>query len=195
MPRPPSFDRNAALDAALKLFWRRGYTATSLPELLQAMDIARSSFYASFIDKRTLYLECLELFGNRTRAILVSAAAEDDELGAIQQFFYQTITGAPEHRLSCGCLMVNSILELADVDYGIKNCAQAKLDEIEIEFERLLHSAKQHGRLPGSHSSKTLARTLMTLNLGIRVESRKRSNPVELQHAIDTSLALMGLAA
>ena len=195
MPRPTSFDRDTALDAALKLFWRRGYTATSLAELLQAMGIARSSFYAAFGDKRSLYLESLQLFGDRTRDILTSAANKGDELGAIRQFFHQTITETPAHRLSWGCMMVNSILELTDVDSGIKDCAQAKLDDIEDEFERLLARARRQGKLPGDHSTRELARTLMTLNLGIRVESRKRSNPAQLQHTIDTSLALFGLAA
>ena len=64
MARPPEFDRRKTLEAAMKLFWVRGYTATSLPDLLEAMGIARSSFYASFHTKRKLFTECLELSGD-----------------------------------------------------------------------------------------------------------------------------------
>lgn len=195
MPRPPSFDRNNALDAALKLFWRRGYGATALPDLLQAMAISRSSFYASFGDKHSLYLECLELFGNRTLDILLGAASPDHELAAIPEFFHKTITQAPPQRVKWGCMMVNSILELADVDPEIKALAEAKLDAIEGEFARILAAARQQGRLTGTHSTKDLARALMTLNEGIRVESRKCCDPRQLQQTIDTSLSLMGLAA
>ena len=64
MARPPEFDRTKALEAAMKLFWIRGFTATSLPDLLEAMGIARSSFYASFRTKRDLFTEWLSALLN-----------------------------------------------------------------------------------------------------------------------------------
>ena len=67
MARSPGFDRTKVLEAAMILFWARGYTATSLPDLLDTMGIARSSFYASFRSKRELFIECLELFGRLLR--------------------------------------------------------------------------------------------------------------------------------
>ncbi|MEH6586016.1 MAG: TetR/AcrR family transcriptional regulator [Halioglobus sp.] len=195
MARKPSFNREQAVDAALKLFWRRGYAATSLPELLQTMGVARSSFYATFTDKRSLFIECLELFGERTRAILVQAAASGDNLGAIKQFFNETVTKASQPRVSSGCMMVNTILELADVDAELKSHAQEKLDEIQDEFQRLLTNAQNTGELKSSRHPEDLAEALMTLNLGIRVQSRKQSNRARLQQSIDTSLALFGIAA
>ena len=70
MPRNLEFDRSRTLEAAMKLFWSRGYVATSLAELLDTMSIARSSFYASFGDKRSLFIECLDLFALRTLEFL-----------------------------------------------------------------------------------------------------------------------------
>ena len=54
MARPLEFNRSQATNQALVLFWRKGYQASSLADLLAAMGIARSSFYAAFTDKRTL---------------------------------------------------------------------------------------------------------------------------------------------
>lgn len=195
MARKPSFNREQAVDAALKLFWRRGYAATSMPELLQTMGVARSSFYATFTDKRSLFIECLELFGERTRTILVEAAASGDNLGAIKQFFSTTVTDASQARVSSGCMMVNTVLELADVDAELKNHAQKKLDEIQHEFQHLLTKAQIAGELTSSHQPAELAEALMTLNLGIRVQCRKQSNRARLQQSINTSLALFGIAA
>ncbi|MFM8354230.1 MAG: TetR/AcrR family transcriptional regulator, partial [Gammaproteobacteria bacterium] len=56
MSRPIEFDRSKALDKAVALFWRKGYQATSLTDLLAAKQIGRSSFYAAFTDKRSLFL-------------------------------------------------------------------------------------------------------------------------------------------
>ncbi|MEO1614161.1 MAG: helix-turn-helix domain-containing protein [Pseudomonadota bacterium] len=54
----------------MSLFWRQGYQATSLADLLAAMEIGRSSFYAAFTDKRSLFIECLDLFSSRTIDLL-----------------------------------------------------------------------------------------------------------------------------
>ena len=70
MSRPIEFDRPKAVNRALVLFWRKGYQATSLTDLLETMDIGRSSFYAAFKDKRTSNIECLDLFADRTFHLL-----------------------------------------------------------------------------------------------------------------------------
>ncbi len=195
MARPRSFDREQARDAGLKLFWRQGYLATSLPDLLTEMGMARSSFYATFSDKRSLFIECLELFGDRTRQILLDADGTGKHLVAIRHFFNATVTNAPLRKVSMGCLMVNSILELADADPQLKDLAQHKLDQIQAEFERLLVSAQHTGEMAQSQNSSDLAEALMTLNLGIRVQSRKHQNRSQLQQSIDTSLAAFGISA
>ena len=195
MPRQPEFTREHAVDAALKLFWRRGYTATSLPELLQAMGIARSSFYGSFSDKRSLYIECLELFGDRTRAILTDVAGSGDGLAAITAFFDATVLDVPNHRLTRGCMMVNTVLELADVDPELQALGRRKLDQVQEEFERLLQNAIDRGDLNIKPTASELAEVLMTLNLGLRVQSRKQPDRAKLNQTINTSLAMIGLAA
>ncbi|MEO1614160.1 MAG: helix-turn-helix domain-containing protein, partial [Pseudomonadota bacterium] len=59
----------------MSLFWRQGYQATSLADLLAAMEIGRSSFYAAFTDKRSLFIECLDLFSSRTIDLLYRSRA------------------------------------------------------------------------------------------------------------------------
>ena len=70
MPRPIEFDRSKAVNRALVLFWQKGYQATSLSDLLETTNISRSSFYAAFTDKRIFYIECLDLFAERTLELL-----------------------------------------------------------------------------------------------------------------------------
>ena len=70
MARPIAFNRPKAVNRALLMFWRKGYQATSLADLLEAMHISRSSFYAAFIDKRSFFIECLDLWAARTMHLL-----------------------------------------------------------------------------------------------------------------------------
>jgi len=73
MARPLEFDRPQTVNKALVLFWRKGYQATSLADLLAAMGIRRSSFYGAFTDTCSLFVECLDLFSARTLEILQRA--------------------------------------------------------------------------------------------------------------------------
>jgi TetR/AcrR family transcriptional regulator, transcriptional repressor for nem operon len=62
MPRPKEFDRNAAVERAMSVFWLKGYAATSTDDLLRAMKIGRQSMYDTFGDKWRLYVEALERY-------------------------------------------------------------------------------------------------------------------------------------
>src|SRR5258707_14282713 len=62
MARPKEFDRDAAVERAMSVFWLKGYAATSTDDLLRAMKIGRQSMYDTFGDKRRLYIEALERY-------------------------------------------------------------------------------------------------------------------------------------
>ncbi|TAL98947.1 MAG: TetR/AcrR family transcriptional regulator, partial [Rhodanobacter sp.] len=116
MARTIEFNPASARDNALVLFWRKGYQATSLADLLEAMAISRSSFYATFVDKRSLFLACLDLFAQRTIGMLAQARAELPPLEALQTFYARNFVGARGNRSRWGCMLVNTALEMADVD-------------------------------------------------------------------------------
>ena len=76
--RPRSFDRDAALQAAMRVFWREGYQGASIADLTGAMGIAPPSLYAAFGDKRALYLEALALYGETMGTALWAVLADGD---------------------------------------------------------------------------------------------------------------------
>ena len=195
MSRPLEFDRDTALKAAMQLFWRKGYSATSMAELLEVMGIGRSSFYAAFTDKRSLFIETLQLFGERTRLILVQARAERGPAAAIAEFFDYTLLQVPMRRARRGCMMVNTILELADVDDELGDLATTHLKQVEREFEDCFAAAQAAGELPADRSPAQLAGCLMLVNQGLRVASRKRVSRRELAGTLDTALSLLQLPA
>ena len=116
MARAIEFDAAKARYKALLLFWQRGYQATSLPDLLAAMDISRSSFYAAFGCKRALFVACMDLFAERTQRVLLTARAEKTPLEALEFFFERHLSRPARGRASLGCMLVNTVLELAGVD-------------------------------------------------------------------------------
>lgn len=190
MARTLEFDRNVAMNKALALFWRKGYQAASLPELLEAMEIGRSSFYATFGDKRSLFLECLELFGKRTKGILLRMRDEHAPLEAMRRFFEYTATEQPGQRTEWGCMLVNTVLELAGVDDDLSARASGLLAVVQAEFESCFRDT---GVAPKRASE--LASFLMLFNEGIRVSSRRRVARNQQLSDIETTFRMIASVA
>ncbi|MFZ4409612.1 MAG: TetR/AcrR family transcriptional regulator [Paracraurococcus sp.] len=172
MARPTEFDRSKAVNKALVLFWRKGYQASSMADLLAAMGIGRSSFYAAFTDKRSLFVECLDLFAERTMDLLRRARTEMPPIDALQSFFERNFIGAPGAGAASrhwGCMLVNTVLEMAGVEDELATRASRHLREMEGFFQACLRDA---GAAPGR--AEELAAMLMLFNEGIRVSSRRR---------------------
>lgn len=194
MPRPLEFDRERALIAAMKVFWSQGYEATSLSTLLDAMAIARSSFYCSFGNKKTLFVECLELFGQRTRAL---ATGNDNPHAPATQliwdFFDASVLRPPQARLQLGCLLVNSILELADTQPALSALAAQQLGHIQQHFEQALRSAEINTQWHSRLNAQQAAQYLMLINQGVRVQARKGVARAELWASVENALRLIEL--
>ncbi|WP_161624275.1 TetR/AcrR family transcriptional regulator [Spongiibacter marinus] len=192
MARPTQFDRESALDKATKLFWTQGYHATSLSMLLERMGIARSSFYASFVDKRSLFIECLQRFGQRTVAE-IPADNDDAPLSVIPRFFQATLLDVEAEQLQKGCMLVNSVLELANTDPTLSELSAAQLSVVQNIFEQALSAAAKQGKFTSTLTPSEIAEQLMIINQGLRVQSRKGIDNKQLWASFLTSLKLLGL--
>lgn len=118
--RPRGFDDAEALNAAMMLFWRKGYRVTSMDDLVETMGVPRASIYQVFGDKRTLFIQCLDLYGSRfaERMKQVMATEPDGKraLGAILNASADRLTsstGPP------GCLRCEATAELMGTDTAL----------------------------------------------------------------------------
>jgi len=189
MARPIEFDRPKAVNRALALFWSKGYQATSLAGMLAAMDISRSSFYAAFTDKRSLFVECLDLFSTRTLDMLQRERAEMPPIDALQSFFERNFVGshgAGAVRGHWGCMLVNTVLEMAGVDDDLAVRASHHLGGMQCVFQVYLQDA---GAEPAR--AEELAAMLMLFNEGIRVSSRRRLPDAQHLQPIATTFRLI----
>jgi TetR/AcrR family transcriptional repressor of nem operon len=184
--RPIEFDRPQAVNRALALFWRQGYQATTLADLLQAMGIGRSSFYAAFTDKRTFFIECLDLWAERTLDLIEHARAQRPPVDALQDFFERSFIAARGAKAHWGCMLVNTVLEMAGVDEELAARASHHLGEMQRVFQACLRDA---GATPAR--AEELAAMLMLFNEGIRVSSRRRLPEAQHLQPIATTFRLI----
>ncbi len=186
MARPLEFNHQQAVDKALLLFWRKGYQATSMSDLVDTMEISRSSFYSAFQDKRYLFLLCLDLFGERTCQVLQKARTQMAAIDALQFFFERHLSGPRPQQASLGCMLVNTVLEMAGVDDELSDRASEHLVEMQNLFEDCLGDA---GCQP--EQAHALAGVLMLLNEGVRVASRRRMKRQDQLDPIATTFSML----
>ncbi|KQX45042.1 MULTISPECIES: TetR/AcrR family transcriptional regulator [Ensifer] len=116
MARPREFDRDTALDKALRLFWAKGFAATSTDDLREAMGIGRQSLYGAFGDKRTLYIEALDTYQRRTNSGHLKRLGEPTSpLKGIEDLLTGLVSDDDCER-ALGCMGVGSVGEFGITD-------------------------------------------------------------------------------
>ena len=166
--RPKNFDQQVALQAATDLFWRRGYTATSLDDLLGVMSLSKSSFYAEFQSKEALYRACLKDYQQMIVCHLDQVRSRSsslrDFLDAIfQEAIDDATSGDPK-----GCLIVNSTVEFGQHKTQFTDVVWGALEAVQKAFESAIQLAVRNGGFAPASSPKLLAKTITTLMSGIR---------------------------
>ena len=135
MGRIREFDVDIALKLAMHLFWRKGYHTTSLEDLCEAMNISRSSFYATYTDKKTLFISCMNTYFEGFRSALPDVNGLENPIQALRKQ-YLTVMSDDLPNEYFGCLLVNTVLEMADVDDELKNLAGQKWKFLVEDYSR-----------------------------------------------------------
>ena len=182
-------DHEYAADVAVGDRWQY----TDRQQLLEAMSISRSSFYAAFGGKRAIYEESLTQFAERTRSFLRSVAESKGPVAATREFFEATLLRVPRRRRERGCMMINTVLEMAEVEPDLNRVADRLLKRVEDDFEALFERASSRG-YKYTMASGDLAQFVMLLNQGLRVASRRAATDRELQTMLDASMSILSLS-
>jgi TetR/AcrR family transcriptional regulator, transcriptional repressor for nem operon len=192
MPRPREFDETAALDAAMQCFWRRGYEATTLRDLTEAMGLTAPSIYNAFGDKQALFGRALERYLEQTtRERLRRLEADLPPREAITRFFTEIIDHSVQDSQRKGCFLVNSALEIAPHDAKYRAIIAAQFEDIEAFFRRRIHAGQEDGGIWLNLDAADAARLLLGVLLGIRVLARAKPKREALEGVARPALALL----
>ncbi len=192
MARPIEFDRQTAIDQAMKLFWRNGYAATSIQDLLTATDLNRGSLYAAFGSKRQLFLEALTTYSRRrVTKIQTMMATAASPLAAIATVFQDLVEESVHDQEGYSCLLVNTILEMSAHDQEVIQITAAMMAEIEALFYQALVVAQAQNALAIDKDAQSLARFLMTGISGLRVLAQTRPARPVLEDVVKQLLTVL----
>jgi TetR/AcrR family transcriptional regulator, transcriptional repressor for nem operon len=194
MPRQKEFDLEAALDGAMATFWTKGYTATSIEDLVTRMGIQRGSLYATFGNKRSLFLSALGRYQRVvTRELLAALEAPGSGLAAIRRFFRLRVEGSLDRRRPPGCLVTNSAVELSPRDRGAAARVGGSLVTLEAAFLRALERARVQGEVAvaATLDLRALARFLTSSAQGLSVMAKARAERAVLEDVVEVVLAVL----
>ena len=192
MPRVKLFDEKEVLIKAMNLFWKQGYGATSVQDLVSHLGINRASIYDTFGDKDKLFKKSFELYRKQNSEGLIQffESRPNVKIG-FSELFDNAIQEAVNDKDRKGCFVVNTITELTPNDESLFQVLEInKQIFINIFFE-YLKKGKESGQLKTSQNLKSLATLFYTLYNGIRVVSKIRPNKKELTDSINVSLSLL----
>jgi AcrR family transcriptional regulator len=190
--RPIGFDKDAALEAAMLLFWERGFEGASMAELTQAMGLSPSSIYAAFGDKQALFSLAVRRYLN-TRAQYATEALQEQTLErVIRALFDNTVAflTTPGHPPSC--------MTLAGAIGCSVNAAPARdlLTEVRKQNEAAMRArllkARKSGELSKDIDVKDYTRYLSSILAGLSVQAANGSTKAELRRTAEMALRHLG---
>jgi AcrR family transcriptional regulator len=189
MGRPRTFDRDAALDRALTLFWEHGYEATSLAELTRVMGINPPSLYAAFGDKRALFSEAVVRYQQTRGAFTLRALDEEPTArAAIERLLRDAAASYAEPDHPRGCMIVSAATNCgpqhADVQNELRDHRAAAR---ELFVERIAADVAA-GLLPAGTDAAALGRFYAATLQGMSTQARDGATAAELDRLATLAL-------
>ncbi|KAK0341186.1 hypothetical protein LTR94_027453 [Friedmanniomyces endolithicus] len=188
--RPRGFCPDAALAAALGVFWTRGYEGASMADLTAAMGITKPSLYAAFGNKEQLFHKALDLYETEKLAY-IRDALEQPTARAVAEYLLrgavaaQTSAGDPK-----GCLGVIGAAACSNAADSIRTQVLARRESSHAALVERFRRAQRDGDLPDHADPLALAQFLYTVLQGMAVQAGAGTSRADLDKVVDTSLML-----
>ncbi|MGO2008438.1 TetR/AcrR family transcriptional regulator [Vreelandella alkaliphila] len=189
MGRPLQHEPEAALQAAMNAFWRSGYHHTSLRDLLNDMQLSRSSLYQVYGNKETLFLLALSRYREQLLEQLSCALAKEESAWVfIERLLSRTAQQAQSEQAALGCLIFNSATELGSSGSAVANAAVESVQSITQFFVTVIEQAQQEGAIPLQRDAQSLAYFLTLSMSGLRMLLKSGASQQHAQQQIENIL-------
>ena len=173
MARTKEFNEDQALDKAIEIFWHKGYNGTSAQDLVTHLGLSRSSLYDTFGDKQKLFAQSLQRYQKNAQKQIVELFDQSENIKeTLHDIFKQAVIESLEDRITKGCFMVNSSVELAMHDEEIAKIVKNNSQVMEQVFTNAVQKGQDSGAILKANSAKVLARFIFNNYSGIRVLAR-----------------------
>ena len=188
MGRPRAFREDKALDAAMRVFWEKGYEGASLDDLTAAMGINRSSLYSSFGDKEKLFKRAIAHYADGPASYIGESLRQPTARAVVEALLKGTLALLTDPTHPPGCLFIQGGLACGS---GTESVKQALIDwrrTSQTAIEKRMKQARKEGDLPQDVDPRDLARYVCIVMTGLGVQAANDATKSEMTRAVDLAL-------
>lgn len=186
MARAANYDRDAALQAAMALFWRKGFHATSLKDLEAALKMKPGSIYAAFDSKENLYLLALKRYFDASRAGFRALVANaQSPLTALADHIRSYADLPPEDTGRQACMLTKTLVDTRGTDPAIVAVTRGYLDAICDDFAGAFEAARDKGEIASDADPRRLARRYQANITALRVELHRGASDKAIRDLVE----------
>jgi AcrR family transcriptional regulator len=187
--RPRSFDRDAALDAALEVFWRQGYEGTGIADLIKAMGINNApSLYHAFGSKEQLFTQVLDRYADGPARYIREAMQRPTAREALEALLHGAADATTDPDHPRGCITVQGALPWSPGAQAAHDELNARRAAGETAIRERLQRALKDGELPADADPESLARYFTTIYQGIAVQAAGGATREQLHQIVDSAM-------
>ncbi|MGC4024624.1 MAG: TetR/AcrR family transcriptional regulator [Mesorhizobium sp.] len=186
--RPREFDKETAIVQAMRLFWRKGYEGTSMSDLTDELGITRTSIYAAFGNKESLFLKVLDRYDQETAHFIDTSLNAPTSRAVAEGLLYGACAFHSETNNPAGCLMVHGALVGDDISEAVRKETRERRNRLTDRITERLARAQVEGDLRQNAKPAALARYLVSVLRGIAVEAASGAKPDGLRDVADIAL-------
>jgi len=186
--RPRGFDENAALNAAMRVFWSKSYEGATMADLTKTMGINRSSIYAAFGDKEELFGRVFDRYREGPMKFIRDALACATLREVVSGLLYGTIEFLATPGNPPGCLSIQGGLACGVETEPVKRAMTEWRRAAETGIRKRLQRAQHEGELPSSTAPADLARYLSTVMAGLGIQAVNGATKAEMRRVAELAL-------
>lgn len=188
--RPREFDKELALDTALRMFWRNGYEGTSTAALAGEIGITVPSLYLAFGNKESLFMRAVDHYDRYSGKLYEDAFGQPSARDVARSILLGEVDLVSGDDTPKGCLMIQSALATSPASDKVqKRMAELRRGaeaEVAARFER----ARVEGDLPPGWDPAILAAYIMTLASGLAVQAKSGVSKQEMIKVVETAMLI-----
>ena len=190
MARPREFDADKALGRTMRVFWRQGYRASSVADLMKAAGVQKQSLYGAFGDKRLLFLKSLELYRNQVLSEIQGLLREaDSPFEGIARVMHYASQPPGARNSPSGCLMANTALELGLSDPDVAGEVKKLFRSTERALTAAVEKGQERGEITTRFEAAAIAQSLANTINGIRILQNTGASERHVKTVVEMALA------